>query len=72
MGDVPEHLRDGAVVGHVAAALAGDIKLAPQLRVALQQGHTGAPAGGGKGGHTSGRPAADHDDVSQFCSSTFS
>ena len=36
VGDVLEHLLHRAVVGHVAAALAGDVQLAPQLGVALQ------------------------------------
>ena len=72
VGDVLEHLLHRAVVGHVAAALAGDVQLAPQLGVALQQGDGGPPLGGGKGGHASGRAAADNNHITQWFSSTFS
>ncbi len=60
------------VVGHVAAALSGDVELAPQLGIALQQGDGCTLLGGGDGGHTAGRTAADDNYMLQVISSTFS
>ena len=53
----------GAVVGHVAAALAGDVQLAPHLLVALHQAHVRPQSGGGDGGHHPGGAAAHHDQI---------
>ena len=70
--DILQHLRRRTVVGHVAAALSGDVELAPQLGIALQQGDGCTLLGGGDGGHTAGRTAADDNYMLQVISSTFS
>lgn len=54
------HLLRRAVVGHVAAALAGDAHLAPQLPVLVKQAHRKAPLQGGARGHQPGGAAAHH------------
>ena len=54
------HLLRRAVVGHVAAALAGDAHLAPQLPVLVKQAHRKAPLQGGARGHQPGGAAAHY------------
>ena len=53
-----------AVVGHVAAALARDVKLFAQPLVGLEQRYRRAPAGGADRRHHTGGSAADHQYIS--------
>ena len=59
-GHLPEKLVQGAVVGQVAAALAGDVHLLAQLLIAFQQGDPRALPGREKRRQHAARAAADH------------
>ena len=62
--DKPEKLRHIAVIGQIAAALAGDEDFLPRtLGVVLQQSDREPPGRGGTGGHQSGRPAAHNQQI---------
>ena len=62
---VPGHVVQNAlrrgVVGEIAPAFAGDIELAAQFLVGLQQQDLSAALPGGEGSHHSGRAAAHYD-----------
>ena len=62
-GHVFEKLIPVALIGHVAAALAGDIDFLAQLFVPLQQAHPRPGPGGKQRSHHSGCAAADYDQV---------
>ena len=62
-GHLPQKLIDSAVVGHVAAALAGDVDLFAQLLVALQQRDVRPRPCSVDGGHHAACAAADDDDL---------
>ena len=62
-GNILQGLRRSAVVGHVAAPLAGDVQLPAQLGVALQQSHRRPGLRRRICGHTARRAAANHHHV---------
>ena len=62
---VPRHIGqygfDVAVIGQIAATLAGDSQLPAQLLIGIKHRHSEAALGGRRGKHQPGCPAADHD-----------
>ena len=62
-GGILQHFLCGAVIGHIAAALAGNQQLLAQPVVALQKQHLLAIPGCGDGREHTRRPAADDNSV---------
>ena len=64
--DILQHFRRRTVVRQIAPAFSGDIELAPQLLIALDQQHRGTRANGGVRSQHTGSASADDDHRRMF------